>query len=408
MTAVEIEQRTAESTRWTLDTNETSVEFAVKTFWGLMTVHGRFDRFDGSYEVGPDGTTIELSIVADSLDTGHETRDKHLRSTDFFNVVEHPQVRFTSTRVHHVTDEILHVVGRLEAAGEVVLLEFPATVRRLGDALEIEATTTVDQRQLGMSTGRLGMIRSPATLHVNARVEPMTAHRQHQSQDERREASDDEMFAAAERAGRDGTRPMKLSVLGAAGATGIQLVEQALGAGHTVTALVRSGQKLTVTHPNLHVVEGDATDRAAVSEAMNGGDAVISVLGARGPVMTEATRAIVDAAKQKGPDRVVMLSSFAVARDRLTPITAVVTDIAMSTQIKDKTAGEELLRASGLDWTIVYPTKLTNGPKTEARVVPESEKVRMSQKISRAGVASFLLQAATEDLYSRSGVVITG
>ena len=103
-----------------------------------------------------------------------------------------------------------------------------------------------------------------------------------------------------------------------------------------------------------------------------------------------------------------MLSSFAVARDRLTPVTKVVTGVAMSTQIKDKTAGEELLRASGLDWTIVYPTKLTNGPKTEARVVPESEKVRMSQNISRAGVASFLLQAATEDLYSRSGVVITG
>ena len=201
---------------------------------------------------------------------------------------------------------------------------------------------------------------------------------------------------------------MKLSVLGAAGATGIPLVEQALAAGHVVTALVRPGQELTVTNPNLHVVEGDATDRAAVSEAMNGSDAVISVLGARGPVMTEATRAIVDAAKQKGPDRVVMLSSFAVARDRLTPVTKVVTGMAMNTQIKDKTAGEELLLASGLDWTIVYPTKLTNGPESEARVVPEGEKVRMWHKISRAGVASFLLQVATEALYSRSGVVITG
>jgi hypothetical protein len=102
-----------------------------------------------------------------------------------------------------------------------------------------------------------------------------------------------------------------------------------------------------------------------------------------------------------------MLSSFAVARDRLTPVTKVVTGIAMGSQIKDKTAGEEVLRASSLDWTIVYPTKLTNGPKTEARVVPESEKVGMSHKILRA-VASFLLQAATEDLYSRRGVVITG
>ena len=170
MTATEIEQRTTASTRWTVDANETSVEFAVKTFWGLMTVHGHFDRFDGSYAVGPDGTTIELTIDADSLDTGHATRDKHLRSTDFFQVVAHPQVRFTSSRVHQVTSDILHVVGHLEAAGKVVPLEFPATVRQLDDALEIEATTTIDQRQLGMSSGRLGMIRPPATLHVSARL----------------------------------------------------------------------------------------------------------------------------------------------------------------------------------------------------------------------------------------------
>jgi polyisoprenoid-binding protein YceI len=170
MTALAIEQRTATSTRWTVDTKETSVEFAVKTFWGLMTIHGRFDRFDGSYGVGSDGTTIELTIDADSLDTGNATRDTHLRSTDFFHVVEHPQVRFTSSRVHHVTGDTLHVVGRLEAAGEVVQLEFPATVRQLGDALKIEATTTIDQRQLGMSSGQLGMIRPPATLRVNARL----------------------------------------------------------------------------------------------------------------------------------------------------------------------------------------------------------------------------------------------
>jgi polyisoprenoid-binding protein YceI len=170
MTAIEIEQRTAASTRWTVDVDETSVEFAVKTFWGLTTVHGHFDRFDGSYEVGPSGTTIELTIDADSLDTGQATRDKHLRSTGFFHVVAHPQLRFTSTRVYYVTSEILHVVGDLEAAGKTVSLEFPATVRQLDDALEVEATTTIDQRQLGMSSGRLGMIRPPATLHVRARL----------------------------------------------------------------------------------------------------------------------------------------------------------------------------------------------------------------------------------------------
>lgn len=201
---------------------------------------------------------------------------------------------------------------------------------------------------------------------------------------------------------------MNLTLLGAAGATGVPLVEQALAEGHHVTALVRSRRKLSITNPNLDVVEGDATDRAAVSQAMNGADAVISVLGARGPVIADATRAIAAVANQEGPERIVMLSSFAVARDRLTPVSKLVTRMAMGSQVKDKAAGEDVLRASRLDWTIVYATKLTNGPKTEPRVVPETRKVGMAQKISRAAVASFLLQAATDDLYSRRSVVITG
>jgi uncharacterized protein YbjT (DUF2867 family) len=201
---------------------------------------------------------------------------------------------------------------------------------------------------------------------------------------------------------------MNLTVLGAAGATGVQLVEQAIAAGHQVTALARSAETLTLTNPNLDFVQGDATDRAVVSQAMKGADAVISVLGARGPVLAEATRAVVAAAEQAGPDRILMLSSFAVARDRLKPVSRLVTRMAMGSQIKDKAAGEEVLRASGLDWTIVYATVLTNGPKTEPRVVPETEKVGMSQRISRADVASFLLQAATDGLYSRRDVIITG
>ena len=201
---------------------------------------------------------------------------------------------------------------------------------------------------------------------------------------------------------------MNLTVLGAAGATGVPLVEQAIAAGHQVTALARSAETLTLTNPNLHVVQGDATDRAVVSQAMKGADALISVLGARGPVMAEATRAVVAAAEQSGPDRILMLSSFAVARDRLKPVSKLVTRMAMGSQMKDKTAGEEVLRASGLDWTIVYATVLTNGPKTEPRVVPETEKVGTSQRISRADVASFLLHAATDGLYSRRDVIITG
>ena len=171
MTTIMSKERATTSTRWNANTDESSVEFAVKTFWGLVTVRGRFDRFDGWYEVGPDGTTIELSIDASSIDTGNHMRDKHLRSTDFFHVAEHPQVRFTSTLVRYGGDGMLQVGGVLEAAGKVVPLAFDATVQQAGRGLEIEATTTVDPQRFGMSSGRLGMIRRPATLHVKARLE---------------------------------------------------------------------------------------------------------------------------------------------------------------------------------------------------------------------------------------------
>lgn len=74
----------------------------------------------------------------------------------------------TSTRVEHLSEEILRVEGHLEAAGMVVPLQFTAALRSVAAGFEVEATTTVDQRKLGMSTGKLGMIRTPATLHVKA------------------------------------------------------------------------------------------------------------------------------------------------------------------------------------------------------------------------------------------------
>ena len=148
MTIIESEERAVTPTRWSVDGGETSVDFAVKTFWGLATVRGRFDRFGGSYEVGPDGTKIELTIDADSLDTGNRTRDKHLRSADFFGIAEHPQVRFVSTRVRDTGDGTLHVEGGLEAAGKVVPLELDATVRQVDHGLQVEGTTTVDPSKI--------------------------------------------------------------------------------------------------------------------------------------------------------------------------------------------------------------------------------------------------------------------
>ena len=155
---------------WTADPARTTVEFEVEHFWGLHTVRGRFRRFDGVYVVGTAGLEIELTIDAASVDTGNAARDKHLRSPDFFDVDANPQVRFTSTRITGLGNGHVHVRGELEAAGAPVPVAFDASVRVIDGELELEATTTVDQRRFGMSQGPLRNVRPPAKVHVKARL----------------------------------------------------------------------------------------------------------------------------------------------------------------------------------------------------------------------------------------------
>jgi len=202
---------------------------------------------------------------------------------------------------------------------------------------------------------------------------------------------------------------MNLVILGATGRTGRLVVEQALAAGHTVTALVRSPEKLTSANPNLRVVTGQATDATAVSRAMEGADAVISTLGGKGSVIADSTQAIVAAARAAGVKRVVLLSSWVVERDRMDAVTRLLTGLAMGPVIKDKSAGELVLRRSDLEWTIVYPSSLTDGPaKGSVTELPEQAKRGMSEKISRADVAAWMVKAATGVQHSRDSVGFTG
>src|SRR5258708_34665757 len=201
---------------------------------------------------------------------------------------------------------------------------------------------------------------------------------------------------------------MKLAVLGATGATGRLVVEVALAASHTVTAIVRSPEKLATSHPNLRVVTGSATNPESVALALEGADAVISTLGGGGSGIADSTEAIVAAARQTGVRRVVVLSSWLVERDRMNPVLKLASGVAMGGLIKDKSAGEKLLRQSDLDWTIVYASTLGDGPATGATVLAERANWSMSQKISRADVAPWLVQAATSGQHCDRSVRITG
>jgi putative NADH-flavin reductase len=108
---------------------------------------------------------------------------------------------------------------------------------------------------------------------------------------------------------------MNLTVFGATGGIGREVVPQALDAGHHVTAYVRSPAKLTVTHPNLSVITGELTDHDAVQRAIRGADAVISGLGpsldrkATGMPLVEGTHTIIEAMRAEGVERYIGMAT---------------------------------------------------------------------------------------------------
>src|SRR3954453_23927749 len=130
---------------WRLDPARSSVEFQVRHFYGLMTVKGEFGDYDGTLDLGAE-PAVELTLQAASLNTKMAKRDEHLRSRDFFDVENHPQVRFIPDRAE-LDGDTLRVQGQLEAAGRSIPLVFDATVRQVDGELEIEPVTEADHRE---------------------------------------------------------------------------------------------------------------------------------------------------------------------------------------------------------------------------------------------------------------------
>ena len=156
---------------WRLDPARSEVGFAVRHFWGLITVKGHFDRYEGHLRLGSE-PAIELVIEATSLDTGNAKRDQHLRSADFFDVEHHPQVVFASESA--VLDgDVLKVRGALKAAGRLVPLGVEAGLSDSDGGLELGAETELDHRDLGMTWSPMGMLRAPARLIVRGRLVPV-------------------------------------------------------------------------------------------------------------------------------------------------------------------------------------------------------------------------------------------
>lgn len=207
---------------------------------------------------------------------------------------------------------------------------------------------------------------------------------------------------------------MKLLILGAAGATGSHVVHAATAGGHNVVALVRKPGN----SPDLASVEtitGDVRDSAVLERAMAGVDAVISTLGvgrARKPqrLIFDASCAVIDAARRTGLRRIIWQSAFGVGDSY--PKASALMHLGYSLApavFEDKAAGEQMLRASGLDWTIAYPGVLTNSVGTGNPIAVDLEVVNRIggiPRIARADVAQFLIATAGGDTWNNRVAVL--
>lgn len=184
---------------------------------------------------------------------------------------------------------------------------------------------------------------------------------------------------------------MRIVVVGAGGGTGRLVVEHGVRRGHSIVAVSRRGSGVTGARD----VRGDATDPDVINRALaDGADAMVLAIGGTSGTdtnRTDVTRTVLTRLTDLQP-RVIVQSSLGVGESaRFLPAPArLLIATVLRKAIADHTSQEELVRSSGLPWTIVRPGGLTDKPAT-GRIVALEQRGPMGGTIPRADVAAFLL-----------------
>jgi polyisoprenoid-binding protein YceI len=144
--------------KWKFDTVHSSVSFSVRHLM-ISRVHGSFRNWSGSLETddaNPANSKVQASIEAASIDTKEPQRDDHLRSADFIDAANHPNITFESTSVNKVNDEHFKVSGSLTIRGvsKPVTLDTEYFGRQKdpwgGERTGFSAKTSIDRRDFGL------------------------------------------------------------------------------------------------------------------------------------------------------------------------------------------------------------------------------------------------------------------
>jgi len=196
---------------------------------------------------------------------------------------------------------------------------------------------------------------------------------------------------------------MNILIIGANGGIGRQAVEQSLKAGHKTTAMVRNPASLPLTHPLLEVVQGDVMQQNTFERYMHRQDAVISALGVKGgplndkptTLYSEGNANLIEVMKNKGVARAFFISASAIETSPVLPFYARWGTRLLQRLLRymyaDQREMEQLVKAAGIEYTIIRPPRLTNKPATGHYRVGINNFLKNSLSISRADVAHFMI-----------------
>ena len=208
---------------------------------------------------------------------------------------------------------------------------------------------------------------------------------------------------------------MKLLVIGATRGIGRCLVEHSLGEGHEVTALVRKPDALGLQSERLAVIKGDILDANSVNQAMDGQDAVCTAIGigpTRKPVMvfSEGIRIVIAAMQTTGTRQLACITGIGSGDSKNHGgffYDRIINPLLLKTIYEDKDREEAVVRASDVEWVIIRPGFLTNGPLTgNYRAITDLSGVTAG-KISRMDVAHFVLTELAEKKYVKQTPLLT-
>ncbi len=207
---------------------------------------------------------------------------------------------------------------------------------------------------------------------------------------------------------------MNIIVFGASGSVGSEIVKQATEKGYHVTAFVRSPEKFPLPeNQHLRIYKGDVLNLAGVKNALQNQDAAICALGdgKAGKIRAAGTKNIVEAMEHTGIKRLICLSTIG-AGDSYESLNFmwkyIMFGLLLKRVLPDHNLQEKYIRESTLDYTIVRPGALTNGPVTNAYKTGLTKDLKkLSLKISRTDVADCMLRQLSGSGYIRKAVSIS-